>query len=444
MVKSAYPVGKHVPSRRGIIALSIFFSALCLVGYAICFALDTRSGATHSYLLNDDSATIRANLILPAPLEKEGLAHYVEHLTWLSNIGKNTRPADRHSNAWTNNLAIGYWLSGDADDLTDILRTLSGVFDPISVPRDFAEQEREVILREYDLRMTNNPDALAANDMQAFLYTGDAIAAPLMGAPNEIRALSFDEAKAYHNLTHRPEKATLVVSGNLSTRELNRAIRESGFPELTRASEVIAPPPFTLAAAEVRTFTYWVPDAAPRMIWRKVVRLDEPVQFDLLEARTALLTDILSTNLPGGIAGPLRFDAFIAKSFSVAVYPIDEQHIEISFFAEPDEDVTFRELRQAFETYLTNSSKGIPQATYQRVRGRFSDYWPDWTNKDQVAEWMVNYVLNRVSSLREPLTERRLRKLDSQIAAPDINALLAVLAGPGRSAIAFIGEDQKP
>lgn len=40
------------------------------------------------------------------------LAHYTEHLAWLPNIGKDSRPEDRDSNAWTNDYAVGYWLSG--------------------------------------------------------------------------------------------------------------------------------------------------------------------------------------------------------------------------------------------------------------------------------------------------------------------------------------------
>lgn len=228
----------------------------------------------------------------------------------------------------------------------------------------------------------------------------------------------------------------------MSKRELRRAIRESGFPELTGAQDDIAPPPFTLAAPETRTFTWPLPDAAPRMIWRKVVRLDEPVQFDLLETQTAFLTSILDTNLPGGIAGPLRFDGFIAKNFNIAVFPIDEQHIEISFTAEPDKDVTFSELQRSFEAGLASSAKGIPQATYERVRERFDSYWPDWDDEDQVADWMANYTLNRVSALREPLTEKQLRRLDDQLTPPEVNALLAALTGPGRTAIAFIGKDQ--
>jgi hypothetical protein len=370
------------------------------------------------------------------------IAHYTEHLAWLPNIGKGSRPEDRNTNAWTNDYAVGYWLSGPTQDLSEKLRQLAVVFDPIDLPREMAETERDILLREYDWWMASNPDAQAAEDMEAFLYDGNAIAASVIGTPDEIRALSYDDAKVLHAQTHRPERARLVVIGDVTDSQLRAAMTEAGFPDLDAARAEISPPEFSLSAPETKIFTYPEPEAAPRMIWRKVVALPDPVDFDLLETQAALARDILNTNLPGGLAGPLRFDAFIARSFEVSITPIDERHVEFFIWAEPDAGVSFAALQSAFEAALTNTAKGIPDATYARVRERFATYWPDWSDEEETGRWMTDYVLARVSVLREPKTEAQLRKLDERLQAPDIDALLASLAGPGRIAIAFIGKDQ--
>ncbi len=97
------------------------------------------------------------HIALPLPRGSGPLAHYTEHLAWLPNIGKDSRPEDRDSNAWTSDYAVGYWLSGPPEDLTDMLRRLKVVFDPIDLPRDVAETERDIVLREYDWRMADNP-----------------------------------------------------------------------------------------------------------------------------------------------------------------------------------------------------------------------------------------------------------------------------------------------
>ena len=372
------------------------------------------------------------------------MAHYAEHIAWLPNIGAGSRSEDRDSNAWTNDYAVGYWLSGPPEDLSDMLRRLKIVFEPIVLPREFAEQERDILAREYDLRAGGNIDAKAALETEAFLYQGNQIAGDPIGTPETIQALTYDDAKAFHAETHRPERARLVVTGDVTERQLATAMVEAGFPDLDANREDIAPPPFTLAALETRTFRYPDPSAAPRMTWRKVVTLPEPVDFDLLEAQTALARDILDTNLPGGLAGPLRFDAFVTKSFGISIAPIDETHIELVFSAEPDKGVGFTAIQSALEAALSASAKGVQDATYERVRERFKSFWPDWSDDEETAQWMADYTLSRVSVLREPKSERQIRKIDAQIDASDINTILAALAGPGRTAIAFIGTDPKP
>jgi hypothetical protein len=420
--------------------------ALVLVCAAVGFsAVDPRNGRTGNSILvpSPEQTDVQAALIIPYTPGQGPLAHYAEHLAWLPNIGKNSRPEDRHSNAWTNDYTVGYWISGAPEDLPDMLRKLTAVFAPIDLPREKAETERDIILREYDWWMAGNPDARVAEEMAAFLYEGNAIAASVIGTPEEIRALTYDDARALHAETHRPERARLVVIGDLSERQLARAIEEAGFP-LASGGGDFAPPTFALAAPQTRVFRIPDPSAAPRMIWRKVVALPEPVDFDLLEAQTALLRDILDTNLPGGIAGPLRFDAFIAKTFAVGVGPVDERHVEMIFSAEPDAGIGFAALRTAFEDALAASARGIPAATYDRVRSRFEDYWPDWSDEAETARWIAGHTMARVSALRDPRTARELQAIDAQIDPRDIDTLLGALAGPGRTAIALIGTDRTP
>ena len=369
--------------------------------------------------------------------------HYVEHLAWLNSIAGRDRQAGGHSNAWTTDLAVGYWLSGKPGDLPDLLRTLSGVFDSINLPRDFAEEERSIIRREYDLRMSDDPNAQAGVQMNAFLYQGNAISACPIGTPEEIAALDFDEARALHAATHRPENATFVVIGDVTERQVQQALEAAGLAGENRQAQQTTPATFVLSAPETRVFTPDEPDAAPRMIWRKVVMLEQPVDFDLLDFQTVLLGDILDANLPGGLAGPLRFDAFVTRRFSVSVSPLDARHIELQFSAIPDRGVTFAEMRSAFEAALSVSAQGIPPETWQRMRDRFKTYWPDWDDDKDVGKWMANYVLARARALRTPLGENELRGLDARLLREDLNRLLRALDSSGRTAIAYIGKDQK-
>lgn len=423
------------------LGIAVLFFGLPLVLY---FAQPDPLARDVHLMPQHEANTVVLTLLLPEGVGGQVLAHYTEHLAWLPNIGRGSRPEDRHTNAWTSDYAVGYWLSGPPEDLPDMLSQLKVVFEPISLPRAFAEQERGILQREYDLRVGGSIDARAALEMEAFLYQGNQIAGDPIGTPETIQALTYDEAKAFHAETHRPERARLVVIGDVTEGQLADAMQEAGFPDLDANRQEIAPPPFTLAAPETRIFRYPDPNAAPRMTWRKVVSLPELVDFDLLEAQTALARDILDSNLPGGLAGPLRFDTFVTKSFGISLTPIDESHIELAFSAEPDKGIGFAAMQTALEAALAASAKGVPDATYDRVRERFKGFWPDWSDKTETARWMADYSLSRVSILREPKTERQTRRIDAQIDASDINAILVALAGPGRTAIAFVGTDPSP
>jgi hypothetical protein len=54
---------------------------------------------------------------------------------------------------------------------------------------------------------------------------------------------------------------------------------------------------------------------------------------------------------------------------------------------------------------------------------------------------MAGYVRDRVSALREPLSQRELKRLNGKLSLTTTNALLHQLAGPGRTASAFIGPE---
>ncbi len=388
---------------------------------------------------------LEAHVIFPQGDRANPLAfHYLEHLTWLNAVGRGKPNAGRHSNAWTKRIALGYWLSGDTGELADILRRLSGVFAPIDLPRAFAEDERRILLREYDRRLIDNPGAQADLAMDAFLYAGNRDALSPLGTPAEIGSLSHDAARALHAASHRPENARLIIIGDVTRDEALRAMQKAGWPDVQRKHAPPPQPPFELAQPATTAFRYPDPHSAPRLIWRKVVTLPEPVPFDLLEAETALLRDILDTNLPGALAGPLRFDAEITRSFDIQIWPIDEDNIEISFAASPDSGVTLATLRMAFEdTFARIARNGIPEATHARVLKRFDDYWPDWEDADRTARWMARYTLRRVAALRQPLGADDIRRLPDRLSRVALDSLLHQLAGRGRTAVAFIGPEDR-
>lgn len=400
--------------------------------------------SNYDYLLvNTTSQKILAQVVFPVSDVHLALSHYTEHLVWL-NAMDNKRSAHIHSNAWTNSFAIGYRLSGEPDDLLDIVHQLKGIFDPLDVPASFAIEEREIVLREYDFRIAENVDARASEAMDAFLYDGNQIAASVIGTPKQIKAFTYEAAKELHAQTHVPENAVLVVTGDISKRQLRSALSDTDWPKLAPVADVLQPPLFELKEVSKKLFLYPDNTSAPRLVWRRLVSLSEPVQFDLLEAQTAFLRDILSTNLPGGLAGPLRFDATVARSFDIGLWPIDEENIEIFFQAAPDVGVSLSQMQTTFEATLTQiGTAGIPEETFDRVLDWFDGFWPNWSDPEETAEWMTDYVVDRVSVLREPLNESTLKQIENDLTLRDTNEILQLLSSGGRTTVAFIGPEDR-
>ncbi|MGB3553796.1 MAG: hypothetical protein WBA25_04050, partial [Jannaschia sp.] len=346
-----------------------------------------------------------------------GLAHYAEHLAWLNAVGSRDRAADRHSNAWTRHGSVGYWLSGPPDALPELLGNVVGVLRPIDLPRPFAEEEREIVMREYDLRVGGNVDARADEAVHAFLHAGNPSAASVIGTPDQIRALDYDAARAFHAATHRIGNARILIVGDVLRRQARQAVAALDLPP--DEGKPLPAPTFTLGPPDRDFLTYPETGAVPRLIWQRIVALDEAVPFDLLEARAALLRDILDTRLPGGLAKPLRYDAEISRRFEVEIWPLDERYVTLRITAEPDRGVSLTEMQAAFEAALTETAAaGIPAGTHARVLERFDGFWPDWTDDGEVALWMGAYTIDRAVIVRAPLDRAALAGLAADLTPP--------------------------
>lgn len=370
-----------------------------------------------------------------------GLAHYTEHLVALSALAEDFKAADRHANAYTSATSVGYWVKGPKTDLPLMIKNLSGVFDPISLDIKLANEEVDIVRREYDLRANDDVNYSAYEEMTPFLYEGNSIGGWLTSTPQSIASLNYEQALTYYSATHLQSSAVLLVLGDVSEAEVQKAIAASGLQPLADTATEIRPNSFTLAESTTKNFTFKKSSAERRIIFRKIVTLDEAVDFDLLQFQTSQLRAVLNTNLAGGIARPLRYDSFIARSFEISIDPLDEENIELWFMASPDTNVSFNRLQSAFEEALKSASNGIPEDTYERVQARTKQYWVDWDDVDASNEWMSNHARSRVANLRSPLTKENLKKMTEQVSLSDINALLKALQKPGRQSTAYIGID---
>ena len=390
----------------------------------------------------DDTDRLDVHVFVPYRAEVPGLAHYVEHLAWLSATKDWTGNRRGRTGAWTNSHTIHYWISAQGGSVDELVETIGRVFDPIALAESFALSEREIILREYRQKEAEDPWHRTFEQINVELYSGSPAAIPVLGEPEDIKTLDLLQARKLHTRTHLVSNAAFLVDGNVSEEAALRALRELGFSNSGESGSAIDHPGFSLASSE-RIEVRLARDAlAPHVIWRRVVRLNEETPYEVLASRAELLGMILSANRPGGLAKALQFDQGIARSFSLWVHAIDGRHAELSFVAHPDHGVTLQGLVEAFERALAQTARsGIPQATHDRVLRRHARQWPDWEDEAEASEYMKTIAIARLSEWRQPPAAETIGDVQGQLPLSAIDQLLRLLAGKGRTVVAFVGPE---
>lgn len=385
---------------------------------------------------------VTLQLIFPYRSPRAGLAHYLEHLVYLSAIKGKWGDVDPDTNAVTESSSIRYTLSGRPEELSEMLGVLAGVYKPLALSPQQAAEERGIVMREYDLDTADDLRERAIEASAPYLYEGSSWAVSVIGTPQEIGALSLAEAEELHRATHLPERAILFASGDITRDRLVSALAQAGLPPLARTA-ALTPEVFPTASSDARWYSFPDDAVVPGLIWDKVVALPQAVDFDQLTAIADLLADILESGLAGSLAKPLMYDGAAARSFAASVYPLDESHVEFFLRATPDSGVGFRSLQAALDAALVDTARGIPAETFARHHRRTLTGW-EADGGFSTGGWMDDYMLRRLVRQREPKSMFALKAIDENITLAQVNDLAARMTGPGRLAITEIGTDEGP
>ena len=363
----------------------------------------------------------------------EGLAHYVEHLAWLSAFGGGQNERMRHSNAWTNHFSTGYWQKTVSDDLHRALRTLISTSSPLNIDEKFALEERNIVLREYDYRVAERPLFQAYRDMDRVLYGDGALARAVIGEPEVIVDYSLDAAASLHMQSHSLSDATLLVYGDVSAARLEAAVASLSVEDV---------PTLPVNSSSIRLVEDGVVQdqiavsldelSEDTFLYRKLVPLDVCETSAGCTVLTQLAENVLDSSLPGGLAGPLRYDRFVTRSFSFNIAVIAEKYVEVSFIGHPDAGVSLEALEDAFRAALHRTlENGLPQETFDRVTSRLVSQLDSVLERDRPG-------YNRDLALGQLMSALPVFTLEDQINAvedvrlEDVNEFLKSLLVDGR------------
>ncbi|MCZ8023574.1 MAG: pitrilysin family protein [Cyclobacteriaceae bacterium] len=226
---------------------------------------------------------------------KTGFAHLFEHLMFggSKNIPSYDEPLQKvggENNAFTNtditnyyltvpaaNIETGFWLESD--------RMLSLSFDP-----QVLEVQRKVVIEEFKQRYLNQPYGDVWLKLRPLAYTQHPYQWATIGKEiSHIENATMDDVQTFFYQHYRPNNATLVVAGNVTTAQV-KVLAEKWFGPIPAGEKTEKALPQEPEQKEKRTQTVQakVPANALYMAWHM------PGRFESGYYACDLLSDVLS------------------------------------------------------------------------------------------------------------------------------------------------------
>ncbi|HKI82926.1 MAG TPA: pitrilysin family protein, partial [Candidatus Krumholzibacteria bacterium] len=159
------------------------------------------------------------------PLGRSGIAHLLEHMMFKGTKRIGTTRANEYSelvtragghgmNATTSYDMTRYYVQLPSHQL-EMWFSLEAQRLKEPVFREF-EPEREVVLEERRLRVENQAEGVAYERHRRLLYPDHPYGVPVIGWPEDIRALKRSDAQEYFHTWYSPSNCTMVLVGDLN------------------------------------------------------------------------------------------------------------------------------------------------------------------------------------------------------------------------------------
>jgi len=428
--------------------------ALCLLlsipswGYTDVLKLETQTSLRDVYLIQDDDADLItvAMVIMAGEVNvdgPEGLSHYLEHLMfWHADDVKGESIHSRDGNAWVNGIVTSYYNRGESSELEDMLEFARRILTPPKLALNFMTGERDVVSREYDLRVSENPDWRVLTDLRKKLYDNHPVSRSVIGSRKSIASLTVEQATAFHQAFYHSANSILIVSGDIEAQDITELIqsRFAGIPD-SRQSRNKSDSQFWRqhsVKGRIDDANEYVEKQAKssRLIYTSLS--DWSSEQDRTQGYyTQQFTErLLVSALEGSLAKPLRLDNFIVSGYELFVYNHLNEQIELNIIAWPDDGISIEYAAESVTAALKQLGlEGVPQKTFDRIKKR-------WLQTAKRENSNVDNLLWRtwvhVSSGLEPNTKSDHLERIASVTISDVNSLIAALGNPQRRTIGLI------
>ena len=294
------------------------------------------------------------------PLGQSGVAHFLEHLLFkatdsmasgeLSEVVAANGGSD---NAFTSYDYTAYYQRVAADRLPLMMEMEADRMVNLRLTQADIATERDVILEERNMRVENNPSALAREQMMAAQYLNHRYGVPVIGWKHEMESLELEDALSFYDLYYSPNNAVLVVAGDVDPAEVRSLADqyygvippEENLPERLRAEE----PPQTAT----RRLTFVDPRVSQPYLARSYLAPERDSGDQQKAAALVYLAEMLGGSpFSSALGVALQFDTQLAV-YTGAGYDADKlDDTTFSLSVAPAEGVALSEVEAATDAAI--------------------------------------------------------------------------------------------
>lgn len=161
------------------------------------------------------------------PIGKSGIAHFLEHLMFKGTdklapgeFSKIVAANGGSENAFTSWDYTGYYQTIAKDRLEIMMRHEADRMANLKLVDAIVLPERDVILEERRSRTDNEPGGRLSEMARAVLFLHHPYGTPVIGWPQEVSALTTEDAIDFYRRWYAPNNAVLVISGDVTAEEV--------------------------------------------------------------------------------------------------------------------------------------------------------------------------------------------------------------------------------
>lgn len=235
---------------------------------------------------------------------KTGLAHLVENLMFqgsenvrqMQHISTINRVGGEFNAATTEDKTI-FLQRVSSNQLAQVLWLESDRMKSLEINASNVEQAKLDILEEIDRLKTENPYMESFWYFDRLLYSDFVFGHPVIGNPDDLRNLTFRDAKNFYNTYYVPNNAVLTIVGNIDREKALEDIRKY-FESIPRGRK-IPPGPLPTVPEKKSTVDSIVSSSAPSPGFHMGFRLAPPsseafyalsiVEYILLKGKSSRL-----------------------------------------------------------------------------------------------------------------------------------------------------------